>query len=300
MDCIEFSERLRCGDVASDIAFLAMDLEFRGHRREADEFVSLFLESTDGDETLSAVLNFYRCYRAFVRGKVDSMQSDEAEVPAEQRVRAGERATRYFRLADEYAGRVFPQAVIMMCGLSGTGKSVIARALAGRAGAVLLSTDAIRREGAAAVDRGPSAYGAPPYTPGQRAIAYGEMIERGRRHVTLGRSVVFDATFLARQQRQLVCELAASADLPLLILSVVASDEVVRKRLEARTAAAASDARWDTYIAQRELYEPLDDVEPARLVTLDSARPLDELVNQALAALGTAAKLGHSALRRRP
>ncbi len=299
MDCIEFNERLRCGDVASDVAFLAMDLEFRGHRREADEFVSLYMESQGGDDTLPAVLNFYRVYRAFVRGKVDSMQASEAEVPAAQRSQAGERARRYFRLAATYAERSSPQTVIMMVGLSGVGKSLIARALAGRAGAVLLSTDMIRRERAEPASLGSALYGAAAYTPRGRDLVYAEMMERARSHLALKRSVVLDATFLMRQQRGLARQLAASADVPLLVVSVSAPEDVVRARLTARAAGVASDARWDTYVAQRERFEPLDDIAPTQIRTLDSTCPLNVLVDEVLDALDTLAKSGHSARRRR-
>ncbi len=285
MDCIEFSERLRCGDIASDVAFLAMDLEFRGHRREADEFVSLYMESLGADETLPAVLNFYRIYRAFVRGKVDSMQASEAEVPVAQRSQAGERARRYFQLAQAFAERSFPQSVIMMAGLSGTGKSFIAHALSGRAGAVLLSTDMIRRERVDPATLGQAPYGTAIYTPRERDLVYAEMMERARRHLALKRSVVLDATFLTRQQRGLARQLAAAAGVPLLVVWVSAPEDVVRGRLTARAGGAASDARWDTYLRQRERFEPLDEVAPAQLLTLDSTRPLDQLVDGVLDAV---------------
>jgi predicted kinase len=295
MGCIEFSDRLRCGDIASDVAFLAMDLEFRGYRTESDEFVSLYLDALGGDDTLPAVLNFYRAYRAFVRGKVDSMQSAEPEVPLAQRLQAGERARGYFRLARAYAERSFSPAVIMMVGLSGTGKSFIARALAGRAGAVLISTDTIRREQVEPESLGPTAYASGAYAPARREVIYKEMMERAKRHLALGRSVVLDATFLTRQLRKLATQLAADFNILLHAVSIDAPESVVRERLVARGASAASDARWDTYVAQRDMFEPLDDVDAARLVRLDSTRPLDVLVDDVLSSLEAAPKTGHSA-----
>ncbi len=299
MDCIEFNERLRFGDIASDVAFLAMDLEFRGFRREADEFVSLYIGSLGADETLPAALNFYRIYRAFVRGKVDSMQTNAAEVPAAQRAQAGDRARRYFQMAHASATRSFPQAVIMTAGLSGTGKSFIARALAGRTGAVLLSSDVIRRERTDAAALAPSRPGSGAYAAEQRDLVYREMVERARRHIALQRSVVLDATFLAGRHRELVRDLVRSTGVPLLVTHVVAPEDVVRARLTARVAGDTSDARWRTYVAQRELFEPLDDVMAAQLVTLDSTDPLDELVDRALTALESVSRPGHSARRRR-
>ncbi|MER3421775.1 MAG: hypothetical protein C4290_15155, partial [Chloroflexota bacterium] len=83
-DCIEFNERFRYGDLAADIAFLTMDFDGHGRPDLADEFLAYFVAAS-GDLTLPAVLPFYRCYRAFVRGKVDGFELDEPEIGPEQR-----------------------------------------------------------------------------------------------------------------------------------------------------------------------------------------------------------------------
>ena len=227
------------------------------------------------------------------------MQSEEAEVPQSQRAEAADRARRYFRAAHAYAERAFPQAVIMMVGLSGTGKSFVARALAGRIGTAMLSTDLVRRERVPEESLRPTPYAAGAYTPKQREVAYVEMLERAAEHLTLKRGVVLDATFLTRQQREAAKQVAVGAGVPLLVVHVVAPEDVVRGRLTARTSAAVSDARWDTYVAQRSRFEPLRNVEPKHLVTLDSSRSLDELVDDAVAALEAIPKSGHSARPRR-
>jgi predicted kinase len=286
MDCIEFNERLRFGDIASDVAFLAMDLEFRGRRMEADEFISLYLEAMGGDETLPAMLNFYRVYRAFIRGKVDSMLSEELEVPDEQRAEARRRAQRYFDLAASIAKARTPQAVVVMAGLSGTGKSFAARGVAARIGAVLLSTDAIRREDGGAA---PAAYGEAGYTDEQRERVYTHMFERAGEHLARKRSVVLDATFLSRRHRARASDLAASAHAPILFAQTTAPDDVVRQRLALRSGTSSvSDARWDTYLGQRDRFEPFDATEAARLVILDSSRQLDQLVDGAVNAIPAA------------
>jgi aminoglycoside phosphotransferase family enzyme/predicted kinase len=284
MDCIEFSERLRCGDVASDAAFLAMDLEFRGHRREADEFLSFYIEALGDDATLTVMLGFYRAYRAFVRGKVDSILSVEQEVPAAERAEARRRAKGYFERSAFIAEARVPQSMIAMVGLSGTGKSFVARAIAARCGAVLLSSDAIRRESGSSPGR--AAYGEGGYTAAQRERVYARMFEEASKHLSRQRSIVLDATFLTRAQRDSAREISLSSGVPLVFMHTVAPDEMVRERLAARMAAAdTSDARWDTYLAQQERFDPLDDVDSQRLLTLDSMRPLNELVDQAAAAI---------------
>jgi predicted kinase len=229
------------------------------------------------------MLNFYRVYRAFIRGKVDSMLSDELEVPDEQRAEARRRAQRYFDLATAIAETRTPQTVIVMTGLSGTGKSFVARAVAAQIGAVLLNTDAIRREDGGAA---PAAYGEAGYTSEQREHVYAHMFERAREHLARKRSVVLDATFLSRIQRASASDLAASAHASILFAQTTAPDEVIRERLALRSeTSSVSDARWDTYLGQRDRFEPLDEIEAGQLVMLDSTRGLADLVDEAMKAL---------------
>ena len=132
-DCIEFNERFRYSDVAADIAFLAMDLEERGRQDLSDELMSHYLGATL-DATLPLLLPFYKCYRAYVRGKVDGFQLDQPEVAEAQQAQAAESARRYFALAHAYASQPAPRVLIITAGVTGSGKSRLANALAARLG----------------------------------------------------------------------------------------------------------------------------------------------------------------------
>ena len=101
-DCIEFNPRFRYGDVAADVAFLAMDLDFHGLTDFSRHFAARFAEAAL-DEDLDAVLNFYKCYRACVRGKINGLAAAEPEVPPAAQARAREAARAYFALAGAYA-----------------------------------------------------------------------------------------------------------------------------------------------------------------------------------------------------
>jgi hypothetical protein len=291
MDCIEFSHRLRCGDIASDAAFLAMDLEFRGHRREADEFTSFYLERSGDDATLPVVFPFYRTYRAYVRGKVDSMLAAEHEVPEDERADAGVRARRYFELAQKGA-RPVPRALVMMVGLSGSGKSWVARALAARVGAAIVGTDAVRR-GRSGTLPGHTDYETGAYAPERRDEVYRELIERSRLHLSLKRSVVLDGTFIKLRHRLLAYQLAEAVGVPVIAVLMTAPESVVRERLAARGDGELSDARWDTYVAQRDGFEAPGELPDGHLLTLDSGAPLHALVDQVAAVL--LSQSGHSA-----
>ena len=101
-DCIEFNERFRFCDVASDIAFLAMDLDFHGLTSLSDHFVSRFVQQS-ADNTLVQMLNFYKCYRAYVRGKINLFTANTPEVDKPTKQQCLDMAEKYFQLAERYA-----------------------------------------------------------------------------------------------------------------------------------------------------------------------------------------------------
>ena len=100
-DCIDFNERFRYCDISSEIAFLAMDLDFHGSSDLARDFVDAYVELS-GDGELMQLLDFYKCYRAYVRGKVESFQLDDPHISAKDKARVSGTAGRYFDLAQSY------------------------------------------------------------------------------------------------------------------------------------------------------------------------------------------------------
>jgi hypothetical protein len=101
-DAIEFNERFRYSDVASDIAFLAMDLEFKGRTDLSSFFVERYVEYS-GDRELMKLIPFYKCYRAYVRGKVTSFKLKDPSVSSKEKNTAVKEAKAYFKLANTYA-----------------------------------------------------------------------------------------------------------------------------------------------------------------------------------------------------
>ncbi len=101
-DCIEFNERFRYSDVAADVAFLAMDLDFHGMGELAAYFIDRFVQESD-DPTLPEMLDFYKCYRAMVRGKIGLFTASDPAVEPVVAARCTEEAARYFVLARKYA-----------------------------------------------------------------------------------------------------------------------------------------------------------------------------------------------------
>ncbi|MBE0596541.1 MAG: kinase, partial [Desulfuromonadales bacterium] len=116
-DCIEFNRRFRVADEAADIAFLLMDLEFRGRRDLAEALLAAWSAGRTDDGELAVLLPFYKVYRAFVRGKVESFLAAAPAAEAAIRQRAAQRARAYFNLALGYLCR---PALVLTAGLMGT------------------------------------------------------------------------------------------------------------------------------------------------------------------------------------
>lgn len=103
-DCIEFNRRLRYTDVAADVAFLAMDLDFHGLHNLSQYFVERFVLAS-GDTELRTMLNFYKCYRAYVRGKINLLTATDPHVDRSVSEKCREKAWDCFALAEFYAGQ---------------------------------------------------------------------------------------------------------------------------------------------------------------------------------------------------
>jgi predicted kinase len=269
-DCIEFNDRFRCGDVASEAAFLAMDLDARGRPDLGYFFIEAYQRRT-GDEDFFALLPFYRCYRAYVRGKVLSFRLNEAEFSEEERREAAARAGNFFDLAGRYASRLKRPTVIAIGGLSGTGKTAIARAIASELGLRVVSADAIRRSLFGAAKR-PAPYGEGAYTAEASGLTYQTMIERGREMLGADRGVILDATFLRDDDRSMAERMAMSAGAEWRFIECRLAPELVHKRIEERAARkeGLSDATWEIYLRQREKSGFLCGESDGRILALDT------------------------------
>lgn len=260
-DCIEFSEAFRCNDVASEIAFLTMDLEFRGRRDLGDAFAAAYAKATN-DAELGTLLPYYAAHRAAVRSLVACLTSAEEEVGADDRAAAARRAAAYLRLAVRSAWRADPPAIIACSGLSGTGKSAVAAELADMTDYAWLRSDVIRRRGETREETdGRAAQAARDeqaarYTRAARTAVYEDLAREADRLLAAGRGVIADATFLARADRDRLAAVAARHGRPLVFLETDAPESIVRARLAARPADDVSEARVETYLAQRAAREP--------------------------------------------
>jgi len=288
-DCIEFNARFRYGDTAADIAFLLMDFDVHNRADLGGPFIDEYIRTT-GDSGVTELLDFYKTYRACIRGKVESMRLLDPQIPAGEKTAARERAQRYFRLARGYiVRRDLPPSLILTCGLTGTGKSFTARELAFDLGLETVSSDLVRKEltGLAPTERRRNRYGEGIYSDAFTARTYEELYRRAETALVAGRGIIVDATFRRRADRETFRQLAARHGARFHLLHVTSPEETIRQRLEDREVRRdeVSDGRWDIYLLQKGEFDPPTGDEAAT-ISIDTSKPVNELLDTILDAMG--------------
>lgn len=271
-DCIEFADRYRCADVAAEVAFLAMDLDHYGRPDLGWAFVDEYVRRS-GDRELLELLDFYKCYRAVVRGKVLSLRLAEADLAPDKTAAVIAEARAYFDLATVYAGGIPRPLLVATCGLPGSGKTSLAQALAHRLGMLLISTDVVRkrRAGLHPTTRAGAAFGTGLYDARTTRATYAALRRGAALWLRRGVSVILDGTFSHPTQRGAVRRLAARAGAGFLIAQTSVADDIVSARIRARESdpTRASDATHEIYARMRATFVPPDEIPP-------SERYLDE------------------------
>ena len=236
IDCIEFSDRLRQIDGASEVAFIAMDLMYRGHADLADRFLRRYAADSD-DFHLYSVVDYFLSYRAAVRAKVAVIVAVEAEIPDAQRRAARASASRHLDLASDVLSSRGLGAVVAMAGVVGTGKSSAAQEVAaGLAGTVVISSDRIRKRLGRLdpLDRTGASTDSGIYTEDVTRRVYRGLLDRAESVIDSGRVAVLDATFSSPDQRERAAAFAAEHRVPFLIIETRCQEACVLQRLEER------------------------------------------------------------------
>jgi hypothetical protein len=276
-DCIEFNERFRYIDIASDIAFLGMDLDFNNYYSFSKFFVSE-MSRVMKDDSIYSVLDFYKCYRAYVRGKVESLKALESEVPTNERELALKKAESYFKLALKYALFGSGSVIIVTFGLIGSGKSTFAELFSEELSCEIVSSDIVRKKisGIPSKERKYEEYDSGIYSKDITERTYQELFDRAQKITKNGRPVILDASFSKRKWRECLIDRANSLDTPLYFLQSRAPKDVIEQRLlrRERQGKSVSDGRleiFDRFI--REFEEPTE-LRRKNLITIDTTKPL--------------------------
>lgn len=275
-DCIEFNTRFRYADVASEVAFLAMDLDFYNRGDLSNFFVNSYIKYSS-DFELGALLNFYKCYRAYVRGKVHSFVLEAEEASKEEKKLNAQLAKRYFNLAYSYVAKRKP-TLIVMSGPTGIGKTYLAEKIAEETQALVISSDVVRKHlaGIELTQRVRGGFEEGIYTKQFSKLTYQTMYKEAAKLLLSGISVILDATFLKKQSRRQAHAVAGKARTSFLVVECHASEQAVRKRLlkRAEDRQAVSDGRWPVYLEQRKAFESADEVLARERIIIDTQKSL--------------------------
>jgi uncharacterized protein len=273
-DCIEFSPGFRNIDVIYDAAFMVMDLEFQHRVDLANLFLNTYLEQT-GDYWSAAMLPLYLSMRAYIRGNVNALALDDAAISEADKINFLQRSQDYYQLAWRYTGRS-PGRLVMMSGLSGSGKSTVARQLAQQINAIHIRSDAVRKRlaGVPLSLEGDRKVNSGIYTPEMTQLTYERMLELGIFLAQQGWPVILDAKYDRHTFRATVLETARAAQIPIQVVQCTAPVEVLYNRLQHRTG-DVSDATVDILDSQIRSAEPLTEAEEAIATTFLTAQPLE-------------------------
>ena len=273
-DCIEFNDRFRFIDIANDLAFLAMDFDFK----DRSDLGNLFLRNAArelGDAGMPKMANFYKCYRAFVRGKVESIQATGRETTNPQEHE--KQAARYFRLALRYAiGGSEPLILVVMGGV-GAGKSTVARRLASELNWPVFSSDEIRKTiaGVPLTQRSPPELRAKLYSAQMTRRTYRKLIGDGLAAIGCSRArrpgplqprngVILDATFSTQALRKFLRDECKKVNVTIQFIELEVSPDEIKNRLTLRDekTAETSDARLEDFEKLNAAYQPPSELTP--------------------------------------
>ena len=281
-DCIEFNDRFRYCDVASEVAFLAMDLDHYGRADLSHSFVSAYIDKSE-DRELVKLLCFYKCYRAYVRGKVESFKLDDPYIASAEKKQILDIASSYLDLAHAYTRR--RPILLITTGLVGTGKTVLSQALAKRLGLVVISSDVTRKQlaGIPVTEHRFDEFDTGIYSAEFSGKTYDKMFSQTKDFLGDGGSVIIDASFIKAKERLKARELAEELGADFFIVECSLDEKTIKQRLARRLEeVSTSDGRWEIYQPQKRAFDPVVEVPPQNHVIIDTSKPVEENIRQVL------------------
>ena len=287
-DCMEFEPAFRWIDVAEEIAFLAMDLRVAGHAEHAQAFLAGYLAES-GDYQAARMLRVYGIHRALVRAKVAAIEARSAQSVTRERAAHAE----HRRYVEWARGALAPERprLLLICGLSGSGKTWLAQRLAPALGAFHVRSDIERKRLAGLTEREPSHSGLAQglYAASMSERTYARLRECAAHLLAGSCTAIIDATFQRREDRATFHELAAElgADLKLLHCHAPAAVLEERVRSRAQRSTDASEADLAVLALQRGRFEPLLPEEGLDVIEVDTCvRDVPESVLAQLSGAG--------------
>ncbi|MBK7952047.1 MAG: AAA family ATPase [Deltaproteobacteria bacterium] len=276
-DCLEFDVALRTIDVLDEVAFAFVDFVAHDRRDLAHRFLNAYLEAT-GDYAGVAGLHFHALHRALVRAKVALLRARQPGLDAAARARVAADVERHVVAAESQARP--PRArLVITCGLAGSGKTTVSGALVEALGAVRIRSDVERKRlaGLEARARSASPIGGGLYDREGSARTYAQLESLARSLLAAAQSVVVDAAFLDRSDRDRFRALAKETGVDFAIALCEAPVEVLRGRIAARLAAGRDASEADAAVLEHQLerYAPPAGEELAAVVPIATDRGVE-------------------------
>lgn len=256
IDCIEFNKRFRSNDVVADFTFLCMELDEKGYVNLSDSALSGFL-SVFNDYDSKKLINFYKCYRALVRAKVNCFLLSEKGDNWQNFHKKCDETKRLVNLAYSYALCLEKPRVLIFYGLTGSGKSKNAEAFAEAFGCAYLNTDICRKEmfSMQASERHYVPFGSSIYSEDNTLKVYDYLGKKSYKIGLLGRLVVVDGTFLKRIYLGMFMD---KRDLGIFKIKCEVPMDILRNRLERRVhKKSVSDGRLEILVEQTKISEDI-------------------------------------------
>ncbi len=271
-DCIEFNDNLRIIDVISEVAFLVMDLDEHGRPDLANLFLNRYLEN-GGDYEGLPLMPFYLGYRAMVRAKVAALRFDQPGLKHAEREVVLQAFSAYLELAESYARSTRPRLLITH-GPSGAGKTTLTQPLLQLPGMIRIRSDVERKRlyGLDSQASSDSGSGQNIYTPEASRRTYDRLLQLAESALVGDYSVVVDATFLSREERDRFRQLARRCSAHFTILSFTVDAATLHQRVSARMAEGGDASEADNEVLQGQLENgrPLGEDEAKEVVVVDS------------------------------
>ena len=275
-DCIEFSPALRWIDVISEISFTVMDLLRRGRPQLAWRLLNAYLENT-GDFSGVGVLRFYLGYRAMVRAKIAAIRAGQRGARMKKEMKS---CLAYLRLAHSCLTKRRP-AVIITQGLPGCGKSTVAQIALERLGAIRVRSDVERKRlfGLTPLADSKALLDADIYSKDATQRTYARLQELARGVIAAGYTVIVDAAFVLKSERETFRALAQELEVPFAIASVQTDAALLDERLALRNRLRTDPSEADVAVLKKlqVFHEPLSGEELDAAVTFLNNGDIDAL-----------------------
>lgn len=249
LDCIEFDDRLRWGDVISDVAFLAMDLERLG-RLEFSGLVLRKYHEFSGETAPQSLIHHYIALRALIRSKVASLRFEQGDAGSSDEV------AQLLGMCAEHLRRARVR-LLVIGGKPGAGKSTLAAVLSERLGWPLLRSDVIRKDLAGVPPGGSSAssVGGGIYSEGWNLRTYEAMISQAKVLASLGEPVILDASWSRAGDRAMVRAAASEVHADIIEAECRCSEDVALERIGGRRAEGTDPSDADERVAKAMKFE---------------------------------------------